>query len=537
MSVKQTLKEKLLRVANMGLPSAYRVYRNRLGIDEIDAQRLMDFKKPHLLMKLIEKTGIADICSTNVYDLQGDIRGRGIRNSAEFNKMVIEYYSEEMPDTLARSKFEQLVGLVRSHNLDNNVWLPSYNVTICNCKSAEVFDKTCNQLREMQVSYKELSREETIALTVHPNLSIRGFYTTLPNIDSRAYVFVTKGLCTSALKPIKELLYKHYTEAMKARNTDYYTKFWDESLDELYTDSVFTNNYSEVVDKILAKFEETINAEEKAAEERRKAHVTSVVKALPNNALLNAESDAESKRRSYEDQMVRMMNAEKAWLDAQNRVYAIKCSENKINEAVEVLLANLTDKIRYIAYDRNTTQLKILANNTLQFFDGNKIKTYLNNPRSTLSTSPKYVINLFIETFVKHTVKLHLNVGFKINVVSGDIAVLRLSEVSPSALLIEGRDGIPNPHHEYYNCWGDNRRLIVNAVQNGNLADAIMIAYAATAGINLSDTPVFTKLLDGVKGNLEDYYREIPYIEKDGKLLTITEYRQIPGIETTVMEV
>lgn len=537
MSIKQNLKEKLLGIANVVLPSSYHVYRNRLGIDELDTKRTMDFKIPHLLMESIKELGMDNICNTSKFDLASTVRSRAIRNSSTFNRMYIEYYSEEISDMEAHSKFESLAERIKTVNLDRDVWLPTYNVTICNCKSAEIFTKICDNLREMQVSYKELSREETIALTVHPNLSIRGFYTAIPNVDSRAYVFVTKGLCKDALAPIKALLYKHYTETMKARNTDYYAKYWNTTLDELYTRTTYTPQLYEIVDKILERFEEAISAAEKAEEIRRKERINNTIKMLPNNALLNATKDAETKRRNYETQLEQLELAEKDWVNAQNKVYAIKYSEDKVNETLEVLLKSLSDKIRYIGYASDRNQLRIFADNTLQFFDGNKIKTYLSNPRSTLRTAPIHVINLFIEAFIKRTVTLHMNVGFKIDIKTGDISVLKLNEISAAQALVQGRDGIPNPHHEYYNCWGENRRLIANAVQEGNLADAVMIAYAATAGINLSDTPVFTKLLDGVKGSLETYYREIPYIEKDGKRLTITEYRQLPNIETTVMEV
>lgn len=537
MAMKQRLQQKLLQhLNNIGFPAPCAVYRNRLEIDEYVAKNLADFKQPHILMMLLKNFDINALVESNAYNIASSFRNH-IQTLTELNRINIAHLSEALTSERANDKFTQLVEYLRTNNRDTTTWMPSYSIRIYNCKTMDIFENTCEQLRRFNVSYKELSREETISITANPNMAIRGFYTNLPNTDSRAFIFITKGLCKSALKPIKTLLYKYYTAAMKQKYPEHYEEFWNTELDGLYDNVFILNDKAAMVSNVLASIEEMLEALERAAEQKRRERIKAVLESLPNNALQIAQDEVARRRSRYDEQLRILKDYEEQMIEAENKCYAIKYGEETVNEAVKVLINSLAHKIKYIAYRSREQRLYLIADNVLQFFDGKKLNTYLRNPRSTLSMSPVYIQNLLIETFVKRSVKLHMTVGFAINTVSGDITRVDLEDISQSELIDADRKGIPNTHHRYFNCWGDNRNLVVKAIRDGKLADAIMIAYAATAGINLSDTPVFTKLLDCLQGRVEPFYRTLAFIEKDGAMLTIEEYRQLPEIHEKVMEV
>ena len=84
--------------------------------------------------------------------------------------------------------------------------------------------------------------------------------------------------------------------------------------------------------------------------------------------------------------------------------------------------------------------------------------------------------------------------------------------------------GIPNPHHKYYNCWGDNEPEIQCALADRKLDIAYAQIITAMVGINISDTAVMSKFVEN-----ELYtYRNVKCLRvKDtGEIITITEYKQ-----------
>lgn len=537
MAIKQRLQQKLVQfLTQCTLPTPAFVYRNRLDIDECEARTLADFKQPHILMVLLKHCSVNTLTEASIYNMSSTVRSH-MSTLSDLNRITIQHLSETLTTEAASDLFTRFADYLHSNNSDETMWLPSYSVRIYNCKTTDIFENTCEHLRRFNVSYKELSREETISITTNPNIAIRGFYTNLPNTDSRVFVFVTKGLHKSALKPIKTLLYRYYTETMKRKYPEHYGKVWDNSLDTLYDNTFILNDRSVVVNRILENFSDILEELEKEIETQRKARIKAVLETLPNTALQRMAEEVSERRRRYDEQVVNLLRYEKEVIDAENRYYAIKHGEDSVNEAVKTLLNSLASKIKHISYRHREQRLYLVADNTLQFFDGSKLNTYLRNPRSTLSMAPVYIRNLLIEAFVKRTVKIHMTIGFSINIVSGDVSRVDLEDFPASELVDADRKGIPNTHHRYFNCWGDNRNTIIKAVRDGKLADAIMVAYAASAGINLSDTPVFSKLLDCLQGRAESFYRTLPYIEKDGVMLTIEEYRQLPEIDEKVMEV
>lgn len=56
--------------------------------------------------------------------------------------------------------------------------------------------------------------------------------------------------------------------------------------------------------------------------------------------------------------------------------------------------------------------------------------------------------------------------------------------------------GLPNPHHRFYNCWGENARHIASATREKDFANMLVQIKSAVSYINFEDSAVTDKLFD-----------------------------------------
>lgn len=128
-----------------------------------------------------------------------------------------------------------------------------------------------------------------------------------------------------------------------------------------------------------------------------------------------------------------------------------------------------------------------------------------------------YVQSLFRDIFGNRKYTLIIEQGF-VMYFGRECAIARWGEFT-------GKHGMPNPHMQRYDCWGDNKRHILNAMGEFDLTMAFGQVMSAVAGINISDSPVFSQLKSYFEnGN----YRKIPCLKDNetGELISIDQYRQ-----------
>lgn len=87
-----------------------------------------------------------------------------------------------------------------------------------------------------------------------------------------------------------------------------------------------------------------------------------------------------------------------------------------------------------------------------------------------------------------------------------------------------GTKGIPNPHHFYFNCWGDNKSPIQEAIAEGDYATALNQAIAATAAFNLGDGTVWGKFIQVELRDMQE--TECLKIKETGEIISIKEFRK-----------
>lgn len=118
-----------------------------------------------------------------------------------------------------------------------------------------------------------------------------------------------------------------------------------------------------------------------------------------------------------------------------------------------------------------------------------------------------------------HTLMIQSGVTFNLN----QPAVAFVNPLSVlNVMSVRELNGMYNPHHYYYNCWGDNQSIIVRALSDHDYITAILQAFAAIAGINVTDTAVVNKFVERAIPE----FRDTPCIRvnETDEIITFTEY-------------
>ena len=123
---------------------------------------------------------------------------------------------------------------------------------------------------------------------------------------------------------------------------------------------------------------------------------------------------------------------------------------------------------------------------------------------------------LLCDIFENRTIELLIEQQFSMNI---DTAKIR----SCRDYVSEGL-GIPNPHHYYFDCWGDNGYHINKALASGDLVTALNQAIAATASFALSDGSVWSKFIESELREFPDY--KCLKDTATGEIMTIEEYSE-----------
>ena len=85
--------------------------------------------------------------------------------------------------------------------------------------------------------------------------------------------------------------------------------------------------------------------------------------------------------------------------------------------------------------------------------------------------------------------------------------------------------GVPNPHHEHYDCWGDNKSKIKSAFLSCNYVNAYMQIVSAVGGVNITENVTMNHFFNDLKGN---YYDQVPCIRLEtGEVVTLSRAKEI----------
>lgn len=186
---------------------------------------------------------------------------------------------------------------------------------------------------------------------------------------------------------------------------------------------------------------------------------------------------------------------------------------------LKTFIETCKNKIPYIRAADD--QLTLTYTTELLYFESSLVDPYFTSTRSNVITNaPSYIQQLIKDLFKDVKYRMLIESSILIEFIPKRFRYTPVENVRTIAEL----KGIPNPHHKYYNCWGDNAPNINRALENYDYVTALTTAFAAMSGINLSDTAVLSKFI------IEELYayKTVPCLKnlETGEIITIQEYER-----------
>lgn len=377
---------------------------------------------------------------------------------------------------------------------------------LCNIDgySLTIFNSVNNSQAAIMLTERFLQEERLQQLNVRPVITLNVNHSIKMFTDNAGRYFVISNQYTH------ELMFKLSAVMLNA-----YTPF-----DEEYRNALAQAYLSGAADNV-------INAiGNRYADIARLRQETRMVQAIENLTLNldsgelqrienNIRDKEEAIRQAYTQ--IDQMYAHLREFQAQ---YVLKLTEDAsaAEEQLKTFLMSGRNHFRYIEYNARRRQLNFVYETALIYFDQGAYDIYARSTRPNMVTNATPALkSLLDDIFVTRMIKMHFVSGVQLSMETGDIRYLDPYSTPDTVV-----DGLSNPHHKHFNCFGDNVSQLRQAVRNKDYVSAILQAESAIAGINIADATVFRKF---VEDDLT-YNSAIPCLEvaATGERMTIEEY-------------
>ena len=377
---------------------------------------------------------------------------------------------------------------------------------ICNIDgySLTIFNSVNNSQAATMLTERFLQEARLQQLNVRPVITLNVNHSIKMFTDNTGRYFVISNQYTH------ELMFKLSAVMLNA-----YTPF-DEEYRSALAQAYLSGTADNVINAIGNRY----------ADIARLRQETRVVQAIENLTLNldagelqrienNIRDKEETIRQAYSQ--IDLLYANLRELQAQ---YVLKLTEDAsaAEEQLKTFLMSSRDHFRYIEYNARRKQLNFVYETALIYFDQNAYDIYARSTRPNMVTNATPAIkSLLDDIFVTRMIKMHFVSGVQLNMETGDIRYLDPYSTPDTVV-----DGLPNPHHRHFNCFGDNVSQLRRAVRNKDYVSAILQAESAIAGINIADATVFRRFIE----NDLTYSTAIPCLEvaATGERITIEEY-------------
>ena len=178
---------------------------------------------------------------------------------------------------------------------------------------------------------------------------------------------------------------------------------------------------------------------------------------------------------------------------AEYLLYKLTDEDTRVAELKQFLNAS-KDKLSYLKYEAG--YLTMVYNTPLLYYEPHSAQRYFDSTRENIMNSADPATQqLLKDIFINGSHTLMIQSGVTLNLTRPDVAFANPLSVLP-VMSVRELNGMYNPHHYYYNCWGDNQSLIIRALTDHDYITAILQAFAAIAGINVTDTAVINKFVE-----------------------------------------
>ena len=377
---------------------------------------------------------------------------------------------------------------------------------LCNIDgySLTIFNSVNNSQAAIMLTERFLQEERLQQLNVRPVITLNVNHSIKMFTDNAGRYFVISNQYTH------ELIFKLSAVMLNA-----YTPF-DEEYRNALAQAYLSGAADNVINAIGNRYADIVRLRQ---ETRMVQAIENLTLNLDSGELQRIENNIRDKeeaiRQAYAqiDQMYTHLREFQAQ-------YLLKLTEDvtAAEEQLKTFLMSSRNHFRYIEYNARRKQLNFVYETALIYFDQNAYDIYARSTRPNMVTNAAPALRALLDDiFVTHMIKMHFVSGVQLNMETGDIRYLDPYSTPDTVV-----DGLSNPHHKHFNCFGDNVSQLRQAVRNKDYVSAILQAESAIAGINIADATVFRRFVE------EDltYNSAIPCLEvaATGERMTIEEY-------------
>lgn len=371
-----------------------------------------------------------------------------------------------------------------------------------NTSTAAAASNAVKEMLDADPEYTELNVRTMLTSTPNHKIHVYRYCDT----DNRTMYVVLNNVDTPSV------IFKLATAIMLDK--DY---FGNQETTEKFAEVWMTGNADAIFD-IVAQYYKEYN--ENKQERELNAAINAMITNLTDAKKAQFEMDITQYQREI-DQHYTDISILAQKLDEIKAKYLLQVTTNEDQKIVDLqqYFASCKDKISYMNAANN--EITVIYKTPLIYFEESLLKPYFESARNnTVNTAPEWVQQLLKDIFIEKTYELQIESGITMNLKEKRFQYARVN----SYIAVANLQGIPNPHHRYYNCWGDNQPRIHRALQEGNYLTAFLTAFAAMAGLNLSDTAVMDRF---VKDELYEY-ESIPCLKnkETGEMITAQEYER-----------
>lgn len=287
---------------------------------------------------------------------------------------------------------------------------------------------------------------------------------------------------------------------------------------EKFANAWLSGNADTVYNTVTNYYEEY--KRNKALMERMKA-----IEMLGKNMGADRENEFRERIQSLENDISNIMTNLKNYTNRMNAVkgeyllYKLE-DDTKKTEELKTFFKTIGDKLHTVKYLDN--KLIIIYKTKLVYFEPELLNRYFDSTRpNCVKRAAPHIQQLLKDIFLERKYNLLIESGACIYTRDNNITY-----VSPESYIETMSEliGIPNPHHKYYNCWGDNKPSIVQALINKDYITAISQIFAAISGLNIADTAVMERFVLDELGTYTDTY--CLEDKNTGEVITISDYKR-----------
>ena len=378
------------------------------------------------------------------------------------------------------------------------------NISNTDGYSLTIFNSVNNSQAAIMLTERFLQEERLQQLNVRPVITLNVNHSIKMFTDNTGRYFVISNQYTH------ELMFK-----LSAVMLNTYTPF-DEEYRSALAQAYLSGTADNVINAIGNRYADIVRLRQ---ETRMVQAIENLTLNLDAGELQRIEDSIRDKEETIRQEYTRIdqLYANLRELQAQ---YVLKLTEDTsaAEEQLKTFLMSSRDHFRYIEYNERRKLLNFVYETALIYFDQNAYDIYARSTRPNMVTNATPAIkSLLDDIFVTRMIKMHFVSGVQLNMETGDIRYLDPYSTPDTVV-----DGLPNPHHKHFNCFGDNVSQLRQAIRNKDYVSAILQAESAIAGINIADATVFRRFVE----NDLAYSIAIPCLEvaTTGERITIEEY-------------